>query len=70
MMDVKMENKMKSNNALIVISLLSLVLAVVTSTVVWGDITSAVKIGMYAFGFATGVAAGALIVKRRNQITD
>lgn len=65
-----MENKMKSNNALIVISLLSLVLAVVTSTVVWGDITSAVKIGMYAFGFATGVAAGALIVKRRNQITD
>lgn len=70
MMDVKMENKMKSNNALIVISLLSLVLAVVTSTVVWGDITSAVKIGMYAFGFVTGVAAGALIVKRRNQITD
>jgi len=25
---------------------------------------------MYAFGFATGVAAGALIVRRRNQVKN
>jgi hypothetical protein len=61
---------MKSNNTLIVISLLSLALAVLTSVMVWGEIMFPVKIGMYAFGFATGVAAGALIVKRRNQVTD
>lgn len=61
---------MKSNNALIAISLLLLALAVLASAMVWGEISSAVKIGMYAFGFGTGVAAGALIVKRRNQLTD
>lgn len=61
---------MKSNTSLIVISILSLALAVLTSAVVWGEISFPVKIGMYAFGFATGVAAGALIVKRRNQVND
>ena len=61
---------MKSNNALIVISLLSLALAVLASALVWDEISFPVKIGMYAFGFATGVAAGALIVKRRNQVAD
>ena len=58
---------MKSNNTLVGISILFLVLATATSTVIWGDVSSPVKIGMYAFGFGSGVAAGALIVKRRNQ---
>lgn len=61
---------MKSNNSLVVISLLSLALAVLASAVVWGDVSPAVKIGMYAFGFGTGVAAGAMIVKRRNLVTN
>ena len=61
---------MKSNNTLIVVSLLCLAMAVLASAMVWGEISSAVKIGMYALGFGTGVATGALIVKRRNQIAD
>jgi len=61
---------MKSNNVLVVVSLLSLALAVLASILVWGEIAFPVKIGMYAFGFATGVAAGVMIVKRRNQVTN
>jgi hypothetical protein len=55
---------MKSNNALVVIGLLSLVLAVASSVVIWGEAGSAVKIGMFAFGFASGVVSGALLVRR------
>ena len=61
---------MKSNIALIGISILCLALAVFASAMVWHEISFGVKTGMYAFGFATGVAAGALIVKRRNQVSD
>lgn len=61
---------MKSNNTLVVISLFSLALAVLASALLWGEITFPAKVGMYAFGFATGVAAGALIVKRKNQVDD
>ena len=56
---------MKSNNSLIVMALLCLALATVVSGLYWDDIPSAVKIGMYAFGFGSGVAAGALIVRRK-----
>ena len=55
---------MKSNSTLVVIALLSLVLAVVSSVVIWGEADSAVKIGMFAFGFASGVAAGVLLARR------
>lgn len=61
---------MKSNQVLITIALLSLALAAIASSLVWGEITFPVKIGMYAFGFGTGAAAGALVVKRRNQFND
>jgi hypothetical protein len=54
----------KSNSTLVVIALLSLILAVVSSLVIWGEAGSAVKIGMFAFGFASGVAAGALLARR------
>jgi len=54
----------KSNSTLVVIALLSLVLAVVSSVVIWGEADSAVKIGMFAFGFASGVAAGVLLARR------
>jgi len=56
---------MKSNNALIGMALLFLALAALASTLVWSDIAFAVKIGMYASGFSSGVAAGGLIVRRR-----
>ncbi|MEP7136501.1 MAG: hypothetical protein ABI904_16350 [Chloroflexota bacterium] len=55
---------MKSNNALIGTALLFLVMAVSSSVTLWGDVSSPVKIGMFAFGFATGIAAGTLIARR------
>jgi hypothetical protein len=55
---------MKSNNVLVLIALLSLVLAIVSSAVIWGEAGSAVKLGMFAFGFASGVASGALLARR------
>ena len=62
------ENKLKSNNTLIGMALLFLALATLASTLVWNDVSFAVKVGMYAFGFSTGVAAGALIVRRKEAI--
>lgn len=55
---------MKSNNALIATALLFLVMAVTTSVVLWGDVSSPVKIGMFAFGFSSGIAVGTLIARR------
>lgn len=55
---------MKSNNVLTGIALLFLILAVASSVVLWSEIASAVKIGMFAFGFGSGIAAGALIARR------
>ncbi len=55
---------MKSNNALIGTALLFLIMAVSSSITLWGEVSSPVKIGMYAFGFGTGVAVGALIARR------
>jgi len=61
---------MKSNNILVGMALLFLACATLASALVWTDISFSVKVGMYAFGFSSGVAAGALIVKRQNQIND
>lgn len=58
---------MRSNTALIGIALLFLVLATVSSVTQWGDISSPVKIGMFAFGFGAGVAAGTWIARRKNS---
>jgi hypothetical protein len=55
---------MKSNNAVVGIALLFLILAVTASAAVWGDVSSPVKIGMFAFGFGAGIAAGTLIARR------
>jgi hypothetical protein len=55
---------MKSKNALIATALLFLVMAVTTSVVLWGDVSSPVKIGMFAFGFSSGIAVGTLIARR------
>jgi tellurite resistance protein TehA-like permease len=55
---------MKSNHALIGIALFCLVVAVVSSAVIWAEVPSPVKIGMFAFGFGPGVAVGTLIARR------
>ena len=55
---------MKSNNTLIGIALLFLVMAVSSSITLWGDVSSPVKIGMFAFGFSAGIAVGTLITRR------
>jgi len=55
---------MKSNNALIAIALLFLVMAVSSSITLWGNISSPVKIVMFDFGFAAGIAVGTLIARR------
>ena len=55
---------MKSNNALAATALLFLMMATASSVTLWGDISSPVKLGMFAFGFGTGIAAGTLIARR------
>ena len=55
---------MKSNNALIGTALLFLIMAVSSSITLWGAVSSPVKIGMFAFGFGTGIAAGTLVARR------
>jgi hypothetical protein len=55
---------MKSNNALVGMALLFLVLAAASSVVIWSEVASAVKIGMFAFGFGSGIAAATLIARR------
>ena len=54
---------MKSNTAVTGISLLFLILATASSVIVWADVSSPVKIGMFAFGFGAGIAAGTLIAR-------
>ena len=55
---------MKSNPALAGTALLFLLLGTVSSITLWADISSPVKIGMFAFGFGAGIAAGTLIARR------
>ena len=54
-----------SNNTLIGLSIMFLVIAVALSIVIWGDVSWVAKIGLYACGFASGVLAGQWIVKRK-----
>ena len=58
---------MKSNNAVVGIALLILILAVAASVTLWADVSSPVKIGMFAFGFGAGIAAGTLIARRSKE---
>jgi len=55
---------MKSNTVIAGIGLLFLVFAVASSITLWMDISSPVKIGMFVFGFGSGIAAGTLIARR------
>jgi hypothetical protein len=55
---------MKSNTVVVGIGLLFLVFATAASITLWMDVSSPVKIGMFAFGFGSGVAVGTLIARR------
>ena len=55
---------MKSTLALAGIAFLFFVLATAASATVWANVSSPVKIGMFAFGFGSGVAVGAWFVRR------
>jgi len=56
---------MKSKNTLIVTGVLVLAFTTFASAFVWNDIAFAAKLGMYAFGFSSGVIAGILITMRK-----
>jgi hypothetical protein len=55
---------MKSNNVLIGLSILFLVLAAALSLVFWADVSLAAKIGFFVLGFGSGVTAGHWFAKR------
>lgn len=57
---------MKSNNELIIMTVVFLVIATASSVVLWADVSSPVKIGMFACGFGAGVMIGTWIARRRN----
>jgi hypothetical protein len=57
---------MKSNQAVTMIALLFLIFATTSSLTIWGDIPSPAKVGMFAFGFGAGIAAGILIARRKD----
>jgi hypothetical protein len=56
---------MKSNNSLIVMAVLFLLFAAVSSVVIWSDVSSAFKIGFFAFGYGAGIPTGVLIFRRQ-----
>jgi hypothetical protein len=55
---------MKSNNNLIILSILFLVFAGSFSVLFWGDISLAAKIGLFALGFGSGLTAGQWFARR------
>ncbi len=56
---------MKSNNSLIIMAVLFLLFAAVSSVVIWADISTAAKIGFFAFGYGAGIPTGILIARRQ-----
>lgn len=55
---------MKSNNALLAISILFLVFAGAFSVVLWKDVSLAAKIALFVCGFGSGISAGQWIARR------
>ena len=55
---------MKSNNMLIGLSILFLILAAALSLLFWADVSLAAKIGLFVLGFASGVTAGQWLARR------
>ncbi len=55
---------MKSNNTLLILSILFFVLAGGFSVLFWGDVSLVAKIGLFVLGFGSGVTAGQWFAKR------
>ena len=55
---------MKPNNFLIGLSILFFVFAAAFSVLFWADVSLAAKIGLFVFGFGSGVAAGQWFASR------
>ena len=55
---------MKSNNVLIGLSILFLVLAAAFSLVFWADVSLAAKIAFFVLGFGSGLTAGQWFARR------
>ena len=56
---------MKSNNRLIIMAVMFLLFATVSSVVIWSDVSIAAKIGFFAFGYGAGIPTGVLVSRRR-----
>ncbi len=56
---------MKSNNSLLVSSLLFLVFAFAFSIVIWPDASLSAKIAFFAVGFGSGISAGLWLARRK-----
>ena len=56
---------MKSNNSLIIMAVMFLLFATVSSVVIWSDVSTAAKIGFFAFGYGAGIPTGVLVSRRR-----
>jgi hypothetical protein len=56
---------MKSNNALIGLSILFFVFAVVFSGLFWAKVPLAAKIGLFVLGFVSRMMGGQRLVRRR-----
>jgi hypothetical protein len=54
----------KSNNYLIILSIMFLVLAGGFSVLFWGDVSSVAKIGLFVLGFGSGVTVGQWFARR------
>jgi hypothetical protein len=57
---------MKSENTLIIISIMFFIFAAATSLIIWSDVSIAAKIAFYAFGVGTGVTFGLWMAKRQS----
>jgi hypothetical protein len=60
---------MKLSNYLIGLSILFFVFAAAFSVVFWGDVSLAAKIGLFAFGFGSGVTAGQWFAKCSGEMS-
>jgi len=55
---------MKSNNYLIILSIVFLVFAAAFSVVFWADVSLVAKIGLFGLGFGSGVTVGQWFARR------
>ena len=56
---------MKANNRLIIRAVMFLLFATVSSVVIWSDVSTAAKIGFFAFGYGAGIPTGVLVFRRQ-----